>query len=63
MLMLVVLRREDKSATVRPARVRAWAAALDFDDQPNTRHLRHTPLIHRDRLATTVHMHAPNQES
>jgi hypothetical protein len=35
--------------------VRAWAAALDLT-QPNTRHFRHTPLIHRDHLATTVYI-------
>jgi hypothetical protein len=31
--------------------------------QPTTRHLRHTPLIHRDHLATTAHTNDPDGES
>jgi hypothetical protein len=29
-------------------------------NQPNTRHLRHTPLIHRGHLATTAHTIVPD---
>jgi hypothetical protein len=43
-------------------RVREHGRHWTFN-QPNTRHLRHTPLIHRGHLATTAYTIAPDAVS
>jgi hypothetical protein len=54
-----VARGKTKSATMR---VREHGRHWTFN-QPNTRHFRHTPLIHRGHLASTAHTIVPDAVS